>query len=944
MATARNIRIRWTVSFLITLGVLGVPAQAQYGGGSGTADDPYQIWSPEQMNALGAEPNDWDQHFKLMADVDLAGTQYSKAVIAWDSDDIDFGFGGTPFTGAFDGGGHEVANLAIDAGSPEEGRDFLGLFGVVSTGAVIQDLGVVNAAINGGGNSDYIGCLAGAAFDATIEGCSATGTIASQFNSQALGGLVGMADDSAVRHSHAACTVAASNGSSSIGGVVGSLRGGSVSDCTSSGSISGGTLSTSVGGVIGSAIEVTIAGCSSSSVVSGDVGSGYVGGLIGSGQRVTIRDCGSTATVSGGPISYALGGLAGLLNGSFVERCCSDATVEGNSETYDVGGLIGQSRETSVIKCCSMGPVSGGVNSDYLGGLVGNYRATFNLSFDGSHVIVDCNSSSTVTGRENSDHVGGLVGSHAWGGTIYNCYATGAVHGEEEVAGLVGWNAGDIANSYATGDVTSVYDADRLGGLVGRNEGLIVACYASGSITGGYNSDHLGGLVGRNSDDIIDCYATGSVSGGLDADDVGGLVGLNATGGSLIRDCYSTGKVSSLSNSESIGGFVGNQENGYVTDCFWDMEASERTKGAGVIGDRSDGVILSGLTTEQMGDVTHFMSFGWGFVGDTTPGVAQNWIMVEGAGRPALRWQHESEIELPTFSGGSGTPAAPYLIAGPDDLRNVAYSPELLDKHFKLVADIDMDGADPMPIIGKRPAPFSGVFDGDSHRIYNLTKLLTTDFDHHVGMFGCLGEGALVKDLDLSIQIPDQTRRSLGGLVGYVDRGTITNCRVSGSVAGENHVGGLVGYNHHGAITNCSAAAEVIGRDNVGGLAGSNGGTLVNCYSTGLTNGHFWVGGLVGAHTGTLTYCYSAGAVSGDDLLGGLIGRYAGGTVLRCFWDTEASGQIHSPRCTGKTTAEMQTASTFLDAGWDFVDETANGTDDIWWILEGQDYPRLWWE
>jgi hypothetical protein len=24
------------------------------------------------------------------------------------------------------------------------------------------------------------------------------------------------------------------------------------------------------------------------------------------------------------------------------------------------------------------------------------------------------------------------------------------------------------------------------------------------------------------------------------------------------------------------------------------------------------------------------------------------------------------------------------------------------------------------------------------------------------------------------------------------------------------------------------------------------------------------------------------------------------------------------------------------------VDEAANGTEDIWWILEGQDYPRLW--
>jgi hypothetical protein len=40
----------------------------------------------------------------------------------------------------------------------------------------------------------------------------------------------------------------------------------------------------------------------------------------------------------------------------------------------------------------------------------------------------------------------------------------------------------------------------------------------------------------------------------------------------------------------------------------------------------------------------------------------------------------------------------------------------------------------------------------------------------------------------------------------------------------------------------------------------------------------------------------------------------------------------------------MQTTVTFLDAGWDFADETINGTEDIWWILEGQDYPKLWWE
>jgi hypothetical protein len=40
----------------------------------------------------------------------------------------------------------------------------------------------------------------------------------------------------------------------------------------------------------------------------------------------------------------------------------------------------------------------------------------------------------------------------------------------------------------------------------------------------------------------------------------------------------------------------------------------------------------------------------------------------------------------------------------------------------------------------------------------------------------------------------------------------------------------------------------------------------------------------------------------------------------------------------------MMDVQTYLAAGWDFVGETANGTEDIWWILEGQDYPRLSWE
>jgi hypothetical protein len=43
-------------------------------------------------------------------------------------------------------------------------------------------------------------------------------------------------------------------------------------------------------------------------------------------------------------------------------------------------------------------------------------------------------------------------------------------------------------------------------------------------------------------------------------------------------------------------------------------------------------------------------------------------------------------------------------------------------------------------------------------------------------------------------------------------------------------------------------------------------------------------------------------------------------------------------------TALTRGLQTFLEAGWDFVGETDNGTEDIRWIEEGKDYPRLWWE
>ncbi len=149
----------------------------------------------------------------------------------------------------------------------------------------------------------------------------------------------------------------------------------------------------------------------------------------------------------------------------------------------------------------------------------------------------------------------------------------------------------------------------------------------------------------------------------------------------------------------------------------------------------------------------------------------------------------------------------------------------------------------------------------------------------------------------------------------------------------------------------CYNDSEVAGDSYVGGLVGGNQDRIVHCYSKGAVSGHTKVGGLVGYNAGGIRDCYSAGSVEGDRNVGGLMGvkmstgrPSMGRTEIDCFSDIETSGRRKSAGGTGKTTAEMQTATTFVEAGWDFVGETTNGTEDIWWILEGEDYPRLWWE
>jgi hypothetical protein len=247
------------------------------------------------------------------------------------------------------------------------------------------------------------------------------------------------------------------------------------------------------------------------------------------------------------------------------------------------------------------------------------------------------------------------------------------------------------------------------------------------------------------------------------------------------------------------------------------------------------------------------------------------------------------------------------------------------------MADIDLSGltGTDFNIIGyvrslpDDTQPFFGVFDGNGKKISNFNYYSETE-QSHVAIFAYAdGENALIKDLGLidpNIDVGTSWKSWRAASLVAMNSGRISNCYVQGgTISGSAEVGGLVGNNMCGTITNCYSATNVSGDSSIGGLVGYNrDGTITSCYATSSVLG-LWgnVGGLVGSNDGI---------------------------IAESFWDIETSGQPRSAGGTGLATGAMQTATTFLEAGWDFIDETANGADDIWRIDEGQDYPRLWWE
>ena len=966
---------------------------AKYSGGTGEPNNPYQIATAADLIALGETPGDYDKHFILTADIDLdpnlpGRKVFDRAVIAPDTDPNDpySGFQGAVFTGVFDGNDHAISHLTI------KGAGYLGLFGQLKLGAEVRNLGLVQVKVVGSGV--FIGGVVGANGVPCVEpggivtACYSTGVVDGGTH---VGGLVA-SNVGTITRCHSDCVV---NAPSNVGGLVGGNCG-RVSDCYSTGPVSG---ESAVGGLVGNN-NGTVSQCYSASSASG---SDSVGGLVGANGGGTVARCYSTGVVSGkdhvgglvgmskpfGKLAHpaveaesfwdiqtsgqptSAGGIGLTTNEMHAARTFLGWASYGPLWTLDEGRdyphLAWEDMPGQIIPAPTYGGGTGRAEDPYLiltaqqfhliGLASGHWDKHFKLMAD-----IDLSDFDGQDGRPALEVIGpGREWYTPSGGAFSGTPFTGVFDGNghsishptirtDGCAGLFGRVEGEVMNLGVV-DVNITSSGGPVGAVAAWNYGRLVCCYSTGAVSG---QECVGGLIGWGH--ATWCYSEASATG---ISNVGGLVG---SGGAT--QSYSTGVVSGAS---SVGGLIGS---GGATACFWNIETSGQITSAGG----------TGLTNGQMHDLDTFRAAGWDFVGEAD-GPHDIWAGRAGSGYPILWWQLSPWASLP-FPGGAGEPNDPYTISTPDNLSSIGHNPRLMKSHFKLVADLDMTGSRFYPI-GDADCPYAGTFDGDDHTISHLT----INGVGYLGLFGRLVSGAVVSNIDIADVNVTGTGENVGALVGNngtlpneggvlvrcssngvvrgkdrvggligTNQGAVTQCCSTGVVTGNDRVGGLVGVNSNGSVGQCYSAASANGNKYVGGLAGSNAGPVTQCYSTGPAIGRSYVGGLVGSNSGTLNECYSAGSVSGDEWVSGLVGwdfgpwvsdlvgYDPGASIIACFFDMQTSGQPKSGGVARKTTAEMQTAKTFLEAGWDFVGETDNGTEDIWWIDEGKDYPRLWWE
>lgn len=620
--------------------------------GIGTALDPFIVSTLDELQQIKSFET---KHYKLQNDIDASPTK------TWNIKDgsseysgfIPIGTSGIPFSGSFNGAGFEVDSLYID----DTSKSYVGLFGSVSSGASIEDIGLTNIDISG---EHYVGGLIGHLGPGTsLTKSFTTGTVE---GSDGIGGLVGnLSGTLTLSYSDVDVT-----GAESVGGLVGqSTLTPVINNTYASGDVDG---IDKIGAFIGNVINGTISNSYSFGHV-GNVASGKLkGGFEGRDSLgVYSNNYWNGETTNSGSLTSA--GATKLTSSEMTDSDSFSSwdfstiwdITEDQSYPYlrdlvpsNLPGVtvVDQSGTIIISTLTQLQAMKDSLSANYKLGQdidasatsgwnesggsflgfepIGDNSTPYTGSFDGNGYKI----TGLYINRPTQDYVG-LFGKVD--GDIKNLGITRAsIEGKDYVGVLAGsinnTFSSDFIENYSKGEVIG---NNNVGGLFGFTNAKIHRSFSKAKVSG---NTYVGGLVGNtDSFTITDSYATGAVTGNTF---VGGLVGdlnSNGVGTDDNERIYATGKVTGSIAAGALSGGSNTTYNSYFN--------SETSAASGVLSG------ITGRTTLEMIRDTSFTP------SNSRPGFTfdnSNWSIINGYTYPYLSGIGNDITSVLTISGSEG--------------------------------------------------------------------------------------------------------------------------------------------------------------------------------------------------------------------------------------------------------------------------------------------------
>ena len=957
-----------------------------------TAFPIYNIWQLQAIDGLRGNPfsssflatatlfganagERLGRHYRLMNDIDAGVTK------GWVSSGRpgSSGLGFHPIgdsepqraglRGGLYGDGYAIRNLWIDR--PYSLR--VGLFAVVD-GGVIDSVGIEDARIAGLG---YVGALVGEQIGGVIQNAWASGAVTGDgwrigglvgrndggviFDSwtrsdvrgdRRVGGLVGAVD---IRNIGGVRTIpviergqAMGNvrGNGDVGGLVGRNGGGMISDSRSFATVTG---EENIGGLIGSSFAGDIGFNGSTGPVRGNIN---VGGLVGRHVRAAVAGNWSIAAVTG---KENVGGLVGnIISDGAVVFNWSAGSARGD---FGIGGLIGRNRHAEVENNWSVASASG---EQFVGGLLGRVENANDIT---DHVQNNW-SGGAIAAQNNG---GGMLGyarraaipraywseetsgtAFSWGFDLQGFAHRGIPSMQESTASLFesdDWHNGDSDLSDNAADFPVLANFDIGLQWAGLAYGLTrVLAAADGAEMAEWDERRemsRGAATIRIDTNAMasDTRAEVGVTSTPDCALVGGV--LRATtnyNGAIVLARAEGGVLSSANGCEAVlipnaGARRAILHLAFVADGTTMLRRTHEMRyfDAGDLDARAD----------FLASVEWSKAYAQG--DEDGDGIPNAYDYRPHGDAFDLRFDEDGEFydfwpiynvwQLQAIDGE--TPG----YAGGEDLFGVL-EPIRLGGRYRLMNDIDASVAEEWPggfaPIGDYHSSFSGEFMGGGNVVRNLRINRPNDF--RAGLFAHLtGE---VRGLGMTGRVAGDYE--VGGLVGYMPRGLLSDSWSLAEVSGALWVGGLAGRQGGGRIERSWSSGRVRAEIDGGGLVGDQaGGAMVNSWSSGSVESDYDAGGLVGDQTfdAGIATTWSAGSATATAIggaAGGLLGS-SFGFVAESYWSEETSGRLRSAAGEGVATAQTLSLPEWNDSEqiWNFGDGDLSDGDGDFPVLSG---------